>query len=215
MNMIENQDWYPLIANVAAKKLFESEQSILAQDEPADYVSLILSGRAKAVSYSENGDQTWLSYFTSGDFIGHVSLLSDQPINYEVVSETDITVLRIPVSAMESLLTQDIELNRVVSKDLARRLDNMMRRLVEAFTLSARGRICAELTRLSAPIGVDPGRHIIRPNPVFVDLALRVNSTRETVSRTVSDLQKKGVVSRAPGALIVESPDRLKAAVGA
>ena len=66
---------------------------------------------------------------------------------------------------------------------------------------------------MSNPIGVDPDRHIVRPNPVFVDLALRINSTRETVSRTVSELQKKGIVSREPGALVIQSPEKLKASV--
>ena len=51
---------------------------------------------------------------------------------------------------------------------------------------------------------------IIRPNPIFIELAERVNSTRETVSRTVSELQKKGILAREPGAIIINDPDRLR-----
>jgi CRP-like cAMP-binding protein len=82
--------------------------------------------------------------------------------------------------------------------------------MIEAYTLSAKGRICAELSRLSRVIGKAPDTRIIRPNPVFVDLAQRVNSTRETVSRTVSDLQKKGILAREPGAIIIKNPTRLR-----
>jgi len=89
----------------------------------------------------------------------------------------------------------------------------MMDRYVEALTMSAKGRVCAELMRLSDPIGISPTKRIVRPNPVFVDLALRINSTRETVSRTVSALQKDGVVSREAGAMLIERPAALKAAM--
>jgi len=66
---------------------------------------------------------------------------------------------------------------------------------------------------MALPIGIDPDRHIIRPSPVFVELARRLNSTRETVSRTVSELQNQGILAREPGALIIENPERLRKAV--
>lgn len=89
----------------------------------------------------------------------------------------------------------------------------MMNRLVEAVTLSSPGRVCAELLRLSHPVGIEPDKLIIRPTPVFVELAKQIDSTRETVSRTVSQLQKSGVLSREPGALLIHKPGALQARV--
>ena len=178
-----------------------------------DSVGFILSGKAKAVSYSENGDETWLGRFSEGEFFGHTSFLTQSPVNFEITAETNLTVLLISINNIRKLFETHSDIGRVFAKDLAARLDMMMRRLVEALTLSAKGRVCAELIRMSNPIGIDPSRHIVRPNPVFVDLALRINSTRETVSRTVSELQKKGIVSREPGALVIQNPERLRASV--
>ena len=183
------------------------------QGEQSDVVGYLLSGRAKAISYSENGTATWIGYFTAEDFYGHMSLLTLAPINFEITAETDVTALIVSTNAMRELLSEENDLSRILANDLATRLDLMTQRLIEAFTLSAKGRICAELARLSCVIGITPEKNVIRPNPVFVDLALRVNSSRETVSRTVSELQKKGVLSREPGALIIENPDRLIAAI--
>ena len=114
---------------------------------------------------------------------------------------------------MHELMVQKDGLSISLANDLAARLEHMTSRLIEAFTLSAKGRVCAELSRLSKVIGVSPENLIIRPSPVFVELAERVNSTRETVSRTVSELQKKGIVSRESGALIIKKPEVLKAAI--
>jgi DNA-binding MarR family transcriptional regulator len=81
----------------------------------------------------------------------------------------------------------------------------MRRRMVESVLLSATGRVCAELERL-AKLSPD---QTIRPVPVFSELATMVQSTRETVSRTISQLEKRGVLRREDGGLRVVAPHRL------
>lgn len=205
--------WQAYLESRATQKTYRQNETILYQSDVTDTVGFILSGRAKATAYSEQGEQTWLGEFEAGQFFGHVSFLTRSPIKFEIVAQTDVTALIVPVSAIQACLDDSHEFGQAVAKDLAGRLDAMIVRLIEALTLSAKGRVCAELIRLSCPIGISPDKHIVRPNPVFVDVALRVNSTRETVSRTVSELQKKGIISRQPGALVIEKFESLKNAV--
>lgn len=209
----KEQPWFGDLEKLSKHKVYSANETIAFQGELSEHVGFILSGKAKAVSYSENGDETWLGRFSEGEFFGHTSFLTQSPVNFEITAETNLTILLISINNIRDLFETHSDIGRVFAKDLAARLDVMMRRLVEALTLSAKGRVCAELIRMSNPIGVDPSRHIVRPNPVFVDLALRINSTRETVSRTVSELQKKGIVSKEPGALIIQSPEKLRASV--
>lgn len=209
----KEQPWFEDLEKLSKHKVYSANETIAFQGELSEHVGFILSGKAKAVSYSENGDETWLGRFSEGEFFGHTSFLTQSPVNFEITAETNLTILLISINNIRDLFETHSDIGRVFAKDLAARLDMMMRRLVEALTLSAKGRVCAELIRMSNPIGVDPSRHIVRPNPVFVDLALRINSTRETVSRTVSELQKKGIVSKEPGALIIQSPEKLRASV--
>ena len=183
------------------------------QGEETLKVGYILSGRAKAIAFSETGDATWMGYFRANDFFGHTALLSLNPPRFEIIAETDVEVLFVTAKTMESLLDEHETLGLDIARDLATRLDQMTNRLIEAYTLSAKGRICAELSRLSRAIGKAPDTRIIRPNPVLVDLAERVNSTRETVSRTVSELQKKGILAREPGAIIIKNPTQLRGGI--
>lgn len=213
MTSVTNENWYEAMAKHGTKHAYRMGEIIHHQDDMPKQVGIIISGQAKAVACSESGIETWVGRFSSGDFFGHISLLTDLPVSFEITAETPVHVLVIPVSRMMEVLRQNNELSIMINHDLARRLDLMMRRLVEVLTLSAKGRVCAELMRLSCPIGIDPDKQIIRPNPILVDLALRVSLTRETVSRTVSELQKKGIILRQPGALVIPNPERLKAAV--
>ena len=89
---------------------------------------------------------------------------------------------------------------------LVARLARASRRLAEGATLSATGRIYAELLR-QARAG---GGMAIEPVPVLSVVALTVQSTRETVSRTLNDLVKRGIVRREPHRLVVVAPHRLE-----
>ncbi len=207
-HVIENE----LLAGIPRVK-FSPGDPILFQGEISEKVGYVTSGRARAISYSEDGSETWIGYFSKGEFFGHVSALTDLPVHFEICADTDIEVAIMSASKLTALLESDPEISRVITQDLAQRLNSMILRLVEALSLTAKGRVCAELVRLSVPIGKSPDMHIIRPNPIFVEMALRVNSTRETVSRTVSELQKKGILAREPGAIRILNPAALKASV--
>jgi DNA-binding GntR family transcriptional regulator len=50
----------------------------------------------------------------------------------------------------------------------------------------------------------------IRPAPILSELAVRVGSTRETVSRAVNALERRGIIRREAGALVVVSPRLLE-----
>lgn len=202
--------WYDAIADRTTTRNYEAGTVLALQGEEIRQIGYVLSGRAKAVAFSEKGEATWVGYFQTGDFLGHTSLLTENTPPFEIIAETGVEVLYVSTATMQSLLNERQGLGLKIAKDLALRLEHMTRRLIEAYTLSAKGRICAELSRLSRVVGIAPDTRIIRPNPVFVELAERVNSTRETVSRTVSDLQKKGILAREPGAIIIKKPDGLK-----
>lgn len=201
------------LSAVGREQAYSADVPIFFQGEPAKHIAYVLSGTATANAYSRDGEQTWLGQFKAGDFIGHTAFLSDAAMRFDVSAQTDLRLRMISVSQLQGLLDDHADLGQALSRDLAQRLDVMMTRLIEALTLSAKGRVCAELVRLSVPIGIDPGRWVVRPNPVFVDMAMRVNSTRETVSRTVNGLQKRGIISREAGALIINNPDALKSAI--
>jgi len=213
MGEVEQDIWYQSIKDRISIKNFKPGDVISLQGESLESCGYILSGSAKAVSYSEKGDATWVGYFKPNEFFGHISLLTKSDTRFEISAEDHVEAVIIKVGVMQDLLAEKEDLSFILAQDLAARLDHLTARLIEAFTLSAKGRVCAELSRLARVIGVLPENLIIRPSPVFVELAQRVNSTRETVSRTVSELQKMGIVKRESGALIIMKPERLIAAI--
>jgi len=209
----DQPNWIDILSSYGAIKSIPHGEPVHFQGEKSKTIGFIISGTAKASIYSKQGQETWVGAFKEGDFFGYAELLTDTPIDFEIMTETDLQVLLIPAQKFTDILSSHDALATSMANDLAMRLKHMTNRLIEAVTLSSPGRVCAELLRLSKPVGVDPSKLIVRPNPVFIDLALRVNSTRETVSRTVNELQRSGILSRESGALLIAKPDTLRAKV--
>jgi CRP-like cAMP-binding protein len=94
----------------------------------------------------------------------------------------------------------------LVSRVLMRQLRATSLRVTERSTLSASGRVHAELLRLAHLCD----GHTIRPAPVLASLAVRISTTRETVSRAINALERRGIIRRVGDALIIVAPHRLE-----
>ena len=183
------------------------------QEDVHHHICFLQSGRAFATSINIEGDETWVAEYTVGQFLGCEGLFDREPSKYQVVAKTPITGILFSRENFIDLLNAYPELNNMLLADMARQLNRATTHTLEANSLSTPGRIAAELYRQARPIGRDPGTHIIRPTPVFSELAQRLGSSRETVSRTVSKMVKTGVLERKTGALVVPSLEYLHAQI--
>lgn len=210
MNDVQNSRWFSSLKTQTTTRMYGQGDIVHYQVDNQDELGLVLSGEVEAVSYSENGQQTWIGKFNAGDFICHDALIDITHETYELIACSNVLILIIPTRLVAKVLGGEESFAYALSENLAIQIDQLISRTVRISTLSMKSRICEELIRLSVPIGMEPHKNIIRPNPVFSDLARRLNSTRETVSRTVAELQKSGVLVREPGALVVQNVELLK-----
>lgn len=178
--------------------------AVLWPQPERDEAILILTGRAQEVAYGRDGAMLLLHLLGPGDLFGDLLGSSDAMSQVEAIDHgrgahfASATILRL----MESYSCVGL----AISRQLTRRLAGLRQRMVETALLSVTGRICSELLRRSA----DQPDRTIRPMPVMTELAVSVQSTRETVSRTVSQLERRGIVKRVGGGLAIVAPHRLE-----
>lgn len=171
-----------------------------------EQTSLLLAGQAQEAAYGREGGVLVLHALGPGEFYGAVVGLGDGRGEAQVEALSDGRALHYGEEAVLRLMESYSCVAMAMTRQLARRLAAMRQRMVEATLLSATGRICAELLRLSRQ--AEDG--VIRPVPVMAELAQRVQSTRETVSRTVSRLERRGIVQRRGDGLAVVAAHRLE-----
>lgn len=182
--------------------------SIIAQDDEEDQVFLLLDGSARVVLLSEGGQEIWLDTLQPGTIIGELAALTDRRRTSEIIAETECELASYSAAAFLALMQQYGELGLALSRILARRVHHTTQRMFELSALSAPGRIYAEILRMSKRSAAGRTR-IIQPIPSLTAVALRVNTTRETVSRTVSDLERRGLLRRQDNAFELVDPDHL------
>ena len=106
------------------------------------------------------------------------------------------------------VLAQHAVLERVLER-LTQLLRDTSARVVELSTLGVQNRIHAELLRLAMKIGVHGNRSNLDPAPKHIDIASRVRTNREQVTRAISALAKAGLRAKEGSALIVVDVERL------
>jgi len=194
-------------------KTYERDSILHHQDEVFSHILFVQSGRAFATSFDIDGNETWVAEYSAGRLIGCECLFEDLATRYQITAKTPMTGILFPRQQFLNLIHEHAELNRLVLLDLSRQVRSFSIQTLETQSLSMRGRVASELRRLAKPIGKEPDTHIIRPTPIFSELAQRLGSTRETVSRTVSSLVKKNVLERRTGALMISDLELLEAQI--
>lgn len=189
---------------------YDARSTIITQENSDNDVFYLLSGKATAVIYSSEGHEIWLGDYQQGDFFGEMAALTGEGRSASVVARTEVTVAVFSAEDFLNLMRRHGAFGTGVARSLAVRARHSAQRMFELSTLSVSGRVYAELLREAKPIvaGGASG-NAIQPAPSLAELARRVNSTRESVSRTISDLERKGVVQRRDDIIVVLTPDEI------
>jgi len=191
-------------------KNFAKDAILHHQEDVFNHIIYVQSGRVFASSLNIDGDETWVAEHGAGHFMGCTALFGAKPTVYQLTTKTPVTAVLFPRETFLALMEKHAEFGQQVIADMSRQISVLTLQKIESTSLSVQGRIAAELFRQAKPIGREPDTYIIRPTPVFSELAQRLGSTRETVSRAVSKMVKNNVLERRTGALLVGDMDRLE-----
>ncbi len=167
--------------------------------------SLLTLGSAAELAYGREGAALVLHALAPGEFFGEI-VGSGGEHSTQVEALSDGAATHFAASALVRLMESYPLVALAMARHLSARIAAMRQRMLETALLSASGRIAAELLRRSRA----SSDGVIRPLPVWSELAVIVQSTRETVSRTVSGLEKRGVLKRVKGGLALVAPHRLE-----
>ena len=181
---------------------------IIAQDDDDDMVFIILDGEARVVLLSASGQEIWIDALQTGAVLGELAVLTNQRRTSEIIAQTDCMLACFPARDFLQLSAAHGALGLALARVLAGRVHHTTQRMFELSALSATGRVYAELLRISEP-SADGETRYIRPKPTWTVLAQRVNTSRETASRTISDLEKRGLLRRVEGGFELVDPDQL------
>lgn len=176
---------------------------LVHQGEPARHSWLILDGAIRCEVISTEGRLTVVSTHPPGDIVGAFGM-NGIAMAGGLVTHGKARLLSIGEGAIERLALRSADFGLALARAYARQSGQMTQRLASRISLTAAGRIYARLLELAGP------DHIISPPPVVSALAVAVQTTRETTSRTISALERRGIIHRDDKRLVIQSPRMLE-----
>lgn len=184
------------------KEYDEHEMVIDVDDETSD-VRFVISGTVRIISRFTVGKEVILSEMSSGDFFGELAAIDGQTRSANVTTLNRARICIVPQKVFLEIVGKHQEVGLKVMQVLTRRIRALNLRLAEQSFLQAKHRLYAELIRLSKPRASDPGQRSVSPPPTQRELAERIGTRREVVSRELNALQKQGIFGKTRGALIL------------
>jgi CRP/FNR family cyclic AMP-dependent transcriptional regulator len=172
-------------------------------------VFVILEGTVRAELHSPNGREVFFGELGPGDLVGELAALDDQPRTANVVATANCVLACFPSSVFRASIYSNPESAEWVAKQLVARIRSLNERLFELNALAVRSRVHCELLRLSLSAGVKGNRASITPAPTHANLAARIGSHREAITRELQYLLKRGVIRTENRTLVVEDVAQL------
>lgn len=211
----------PLFAGVDAAELhtldqqarwrsFKAGERILDSGSASRDVFFVLQGSASAVNYSFSGREVAFATFNAGEFFGELAALDAQPRSASVVATEDSIIATLPGDVFLDLLRRRVEVTFKVFQHLAAMIRASTVRIMELSTLAAAARVYSELLRMAKPDAAVDGLWIVRPLPPLREIASHASTTRETVTRALSQLYPTGLMRRKGRNLFITDRARLE-----
>jgi len=124
-------------------------------------------------------------------------------------AHTPCLVATLPGAAFRELIETEPAVALAMLPQLVSKIRALTTRVYEFSTLAVSNRIQAELLRLASLAKKEGKGALIAPAPTHTEIAARVSTHREAVTRELASLARQGLIERDKNALVVTDLERL------
>lgn len=189
------------IANVVTRS-HPANQLILLENDWGGSVYFILKGWVKIRTYNMDGKEVTLNILGQGELFGEMAALDQVPRSTDVITLTPTMMGSIPSQDFVQLVKTEPMAGVRLAQLMAKRLRQLNRRLRlrESDSVS---RVADTLIFLAEGQGKPKAQGTEIPNLPHRELSSLSGLARETVTRVLTKLEKKGLILREHDLLII------------
>ncbi len=193
-----------LLARDATLRPLNRGATIVAQGGRLDAAILVVRGKIRAVCRAVNGREISVEMFRAGDLIADGALAPETPLAHDWEAVEASTLLIIPRETFLSCLRATPELALALGAELVGRLERSKQLATGLALAGVQERVVSRLVAIGRQDGTPgPEGLLIRNRPTQQELANQIGACRETVSRTVSELVRQGLLTPRGRTLLV------------
>ena len=194
-------------ANLRIKR-FVRRETVLRKGGDGDSLLFLLAGQLQVIDVTESGRAIGLRILSKGDFFGEIAVINASKRSASVVALSDGLVAFLPRATALYLFSHSLSVVNYMLRYMATKIqrDSEFRALLSIYNTSRR-----IYTFLDLIMEKKPGTlGVVENPPTHQDIAIMINTSRETVTRALLTLEQKGIVQRDMHRLIIRDPKALQ-----
>lgn len=179
----------------ASLRAFARGEMVFFPGEPAESLLVVARGRIKIKSVTPDGRESILAFVDEGDVFGELALIDPAPRVEFAEAVEPSKILSVPRSEVTWLMGRRPDIALGVTKLMGLRLQRVENRLRNILFRSNRQRVVALLVELLGLHGkADHDGWLIHFRLSHQDMANLIGATRETVTATLGQLKREGLI---------------------
>ncbi len=179
-----------------------ANQVILLENDWGSSVYFILDGWVKIRTYNLDGKEITLNILGKGELFGEMAPLDEVPRSTDVITLARTVIGNMPAQDFVQMLSSEPQAGIRLAKLMARRLRQVNRRL-RLRESDSTSRVADILLFLAEGQGKRTAEGIEIPNLPHRELSSLSGLARETVTRVLNRLEKKGAIMRTGDVLCI------------
>ena len=186
----------------------EGKQIVRYLDRSTD-VFFLLAGKARVNVYSSKGKAVVFVDLKPATMFGEIAAIDRRPRSASIHALESCSIASLSTDAFEKLMLREPSVAVATLRHVAADVRRLSERVLEFSTLVVQNRIHAELLRLAGEVGAQAVDVALSPAPSLSDIADRISTHREAVSRELSRLAGIGLLRREGGNLRITNVTKL------
>lgn len=180
--------------------------------DPGKSIFFLTSGRVKLSRVTRDGKELTLSYLRPGEVFGEQCLVTGGPREEMAETMENAVLLELPREDFEALLTSEARVGAEMTHMLCQRRLDLERKVEDLVFKDVSAKLAELLLRLGQRYGQTEERGLLlEVKMTHQEMANLIGSTRETVSLTLSQYKRDGLILTEGRKIILLSVEGLKA----
>lgn len=196
------------LSTQAEAKQFSRREVVSAKERTSFALGFLLEGRLQGVDFTVDGRGVGLYFVEPGDYFGELSVIDGKPAAEHVISVTKSTVILLAAEPSRRVIFETPALAQAVMSRLCERVRSVSAQRTLLALPNPFQRLCVQLHLLARQTSAQ--EMAIDPAPTHQELAIMINSSRETVTRAFQVLILHQAIARDGSVLKLLRPDFLQ-----
>lgn len=187
------------LASIAAPLERQSGTLLQLEGDPAEAMYVVIAGRVKISRLSAGGREQVLNVIGPGGHFNAVPIFDAGPCPANAEALSDVSLLALPRAAM----LQVVEAHPALARALLREFTGRLRHLVDLVDTLALHTVQGRLAGLLLDQAEAAARDEAAPPLTQAEMASRLGTVREMVSRTLKNFEALGLIRLERGTIAV------------